>query len=153
MAAYRKEYPKETPFGIWAAISAANMRQNAIAQAERKAAQGGAPAYMYLYAWRTPALGGKIGTFHSSEITFVFDNATLCPHYSGNTPDALALSSKMGEAWATFARSGRPGHGGLPAWQAFTAENRATMILDSPCVVRNGPERVGLASLKEVARL
>ena len=153
VAAYRKEYPKETPFGIWAAISAANMRQNAIAQAERKAAQGGAPAYMYLYAWRTPALGGKIGTFHSSEITFVFDNATLCPHYSGNTPDALALSSKMGEAWATFARSGRPGHGGLPAWQAFTAENRATMILDSPCVVRNGPERVGLASLKEVARL
>ena len=153
VAAYRKEYPKETPFGIWAAISAANMRQNAIAQAERKAAQGGAPAYMYLYAWRTPALGGKIGTFHSSEITFVFDNATLCPHYSGNTPDALALSSKMGEAWAAFARSGRPGHGGLPAWQAFTAENRATMILDSPCVVRNGPERVGLASLKEVARL
>lgn len=82
LAAYRREYPEQSPFGLWAAISAAGMRQNAITQAERKAAQGSGPAYMCLYAWRTPALGGQIGTFHSSELTFVFDNATLCTHYS-----------------------------------------------------------------------
>jgi para-nitrobenzyl esterase len=64
VSAYRREYPKESPFGLWAAISATGMRQNAITQAERKAAQGAAPAYMYLYAWRTPVLGGRIGTFH-----------------------------------------------------------------------------------------
>jgi para-nitrobenzyl esterase len=150
IAAYRKEYPKESPFGLWAAISAAGMRQNAIAQAERKAAHGGAPAYMYLYAWRTPALGGQIGTFHSSEITFVFDNAALCPHYSGNTPDALALSSKMGEAWAAFARSGKPGHSGLPAWSAYTSENRATMVFNTPCAIRNNPEQAGLELMKRV---
>jgi para-nitrobenzyl esterase len=151
IGAYRKEYPKESPFGIWAAISAAGMRQNAIAQAERKAAQGGAPAYMYLYAWRTPALGGQIGTFHSSEITFAFDNATLCTHYSAGAPDALVLSSKMGEAWASFARSGKPGHAALPQWSAYSAENRATMVFNTPCSIRKNPEGEGLRLIRQSA--
>jgi para-nitrobenzyl esterase len=144
IGAYRNQYPKESPFGLWAAISAAAPRQNAITQAERKFAQGGAPAWMYLYAWRTPMLGENIGTFHSSEITFAFDNAKLCPHYSGNTPEALALSFKMGEAWANFARTGHPGHSGLPTWPAYNDRTRATMIFDSPSTVRNDPEGDGL---------
>jgi para-nitrobenzyl esterase len=149
IAAYRREYPKESPFGLWAAISAAGMRQNAITQAERKAASGVAPAYMYLYAWRTPALGGQIGTFHSSEITFVFDNANLCTHYSANDPGGLALSSKMGEAWASFARSGEPGHSGLPVWTAYTPEKRATMVFGAPCAIRNDPEGQGLRVIRQ----
>jgi para-nitrobenzyl esterase len=149
IAAYRKDHPKETPFGLWAAISAATPRQNAINQAERKAAQGSAPAYMYLYVWRTPMLGGNIGTFHSSEITFAFDNAALCPHYSGNAVEALALSSRMGEAWANFARVGKPGHRGLPEWPAYNAEKRATMIFDNQCSIRNDPEGDGLRVIKQ----
>jgi para-nitrobenzyl esterase len=109
IGAYRKHHPTESPFGLWAAISASTPRQDAIAQAERKFAQRGAHAWMYLYAWRTPMLRGNIGTFHSSELTFAFDNATLCPHYSGNSAEALALCSQMGEAWANFARTGQPG--------------------------------------------
>jgi para-nitrobenzyl esterase len=149
VAAYRKEYPKESPFVIWGAISAATQRQNAVTQAERKAAQGAAPAFMYMYAWRTPMLGGHIGTFHSSEITFVFDNATLCPHYSGGGPEALALSSKMGEAWANFARAGKPGHGGLPPWPAYDAKTLATMQFGSPSTVRNDPEGTGLRLIRQ----
>jgi para-nitrobenzyl esterase len=147
--AYRKEYPHESPFGLWAAISAAGMRQNAITQAERKAAQGGAPAYMYVYAWRTPVLGGQIGTFHSSEITFAFDNASLCPHYSGGGADALALSNKMGAAWAGMAHTGRPGHSGLPAWSAYTSEERATMFFNTPCAIVNDPEGEGLRLIRQ----
>jgi para-nitrobenzyl esterase len=104
---------------------------------------------MYLYAWRTPALGGQIGTFHSSEITFAFDNASLCTHYSANDPGGLALSSKMGEAWATFARAGEPGHSGLPAWAAYTPEKRATMVLSAPCAIRNDPEGQGLRVIRQ----
>jgi len=144
VAAYRKQYPKASPFDVWAAISAAGPRQNAIKQAERKAAQGGAPAYMYLYAWRTPALSGNIGTFHSSEITFVFDNASLCTNYSGSTSEALALSSRMAEAWASFAPTGKPSHRGLPVWPAYDAKTRATMILDAPSRIQNDPEGTGL---------
>jgi para-nitrobenzyl esterase len=151
VAAYRKEYPKASPFGIWAAISASGMRQNAILQAGRKSAQRAAPAYMYLYAWRTPMLGGSVGTFHSSEITFVFDNAALCPHYSGETPDAAALSSKMGEAWANFARTGKPGHNGLPMWPAYDADSRATMEFNSPCKIQNNSEGEGLRLIQQSA--
>ena len=144
VAAYRREYPKASPFVVWGAISAAGQRRNAVTQAERKAAQGAAPVYMYLYAWPTPMLGGQIGTFHSSELTFVFDNASLCTHYSGGGPDALALSTKMGETWAGFARTGKPGHSGLPPWPEYTEKNRSTMVFNTSCAVRNGPEAEGL---------
>ncbi len=138
--AYRREYPKESAFGIWAAISAAGVRQNTATQAERKAAQGGAPAYQYVYAWRTPVLDNRPGTFHSSEIAFVFDNGDLCTRYSGNGPEALKLSFIIGEAWASFARTGKPGHHGLPDWPAYTPGARATMMFNSACAVKNDPE-------------
>jgi para-nitrobenzyl esterase len=149
IAAYRREYPKESAFGLWAAIAAAGMRQNAATQAERKAAQGGAPAYQYLYAWRTPMLDGRPGTFHSSEIAFVFDNAELCPRYSGGGPEALALSRKMGEAWASFARDGNPDHRGMPEWPAYAAQKRATMIFDNQCTIRNDLEGEGLRLIRQ----
>ena len=143
-AAYQKQYPKASPFGLWAAISAAGVRQNAITQAERKARQGGAPVYMYVYAWRTPVLGGKIGTFHSSEITFAFDNAALCPQYSGGGLEALQLSKAMGAAWAGFARGGKPDNSGLPPWPAYDLQKRATMFFNSPSAVVSHPEEEGL---------
>ena len=151
VAAYRREYPKESPFGLWAAISAAGMRQNAATQAERKAALGGASAYQYLYAWRTPMLDNRPGTFHSSEIAFVFDNAELCPRYSGGGPQALKLSFAMGEAWATFARTGKPGHSGLPDWPAYTPEKRATMLFNNSCTVKNDPEGECLRIIRQSA--
>jgi para-nitrobenzyl esterase len=125
------------------------MRQNAITQTERKAAQGGAPAYHYIYAWRTPVLDGRPGTFHSSEIAFVFDNADLCTRYSGGGSQALALSSKIAGAWASFARDGSPGHRGLPEWPAYTPEHRATMIFDNQCRIRTDPEDEGLRLIRQ----
>jgi para-nitrobenzyl esterase len=141
--AYRQEYPKETPFGLWAAIAAASTRQNAFTQAERKAALGAAPAYQYIFGWRTPMLDGRPGTFHSCELAFVFDNADLCVNLTGGGPEALDLSTKVSQAWVSFARNGNPNHDGLPDWPAFTAETRATMIFDDPCVVKNDPESAG----------
>ena len=149
VAAYRREYPKESPFGLWAAISAADWRQEAITLTERKAAQRAAPVYQWVYEWRTPALDGKPGTYHSSEIAFVFDNADLCTHYSGGAPEALSLSSKMGEAWASFARTGKPGHRAMPEWPAYTLEKRVTMVLDNPCRTKSDMEGEGLRLIRQ----
>ncbi len=124
IAAYRREYSKESPFGVWAAISAAEVRKSAATQAERKAAQAGAPTYQYIYAWRTPVLDDRPGTFHSSEIAFVFDNGDLCTRYSGGGPEGLRLSSTISESWTSFARTGKPSHRGLPDWPAYSAEKR-----------------------------
>jgi para-nitrobenzyl esterase len=142
--AYRREYPKATPFGIFAAISAEPFRRCAFEQAARKAALGAAPAYTFMFSWRTPMLDDRPGPFHACEISFVFDNAELCNHYSGMNPEALALAKQVSGAWVSFARTGTPNHAGLPIWPAYTRERRATMIFDVPCGVRNGVEYEGL---------
>ena len=144
IAAYRGDYPKATSFGLYATIAASQLRIPAVAQATRKAAQGAAPAYAYIYAWRTPVLDNRPGTFHAAEISFVFDNAELCDHYSAGDPGAFVLSRQMGAAWASFARTGNPNHNGMPHWPAYTADTRATMYFDTPCEVRNDPEGKGL---------
>jgi para-nitrobenzyl esterase len=144
IAAYRREYLHETPFGIYAAMAAAPFRRPAMEQAARKAALGRAPAYSYIYRWRTPVLDDRPGTFHACEISFVFDNAERCDHYSGMLPEALALAKQISGAWVNFARTGNPNHPGLPDWPAYTAEKRATMVFDVPCGVRNDPEGDGL---------
>ena len=146
--AYRKEYPRESPFGIWAAVSASNTRRNAFTQAEKKAALGAAPAFAYIYAWRTPALDGRPGTFHSSEISMVFDNANKCVNYSGLTPEGLAMSTNMSSAWANFARTGNPSHSGIPKWPAYEKGKRSTMIFNTPCIIKDDPEGPGLRLLE-----
>jgi para-nitrobenzyl esterase len=144
ITAYRQDYPKATPFGLYATIAASGFRIPAFAQATRKAAQGAAPAYVYVYAWRTPVLDNRPGTFHAGEISFVFDNAELCDHYSAGDPGAFVLSKQMSTAWVSFARTGNPNHSGMPHWPAYTADTRATMYFDTPCAVRNNPEGNGL---------
>src|SRR5712692_9172238 len=142
--AYRRDYPKATPFDLYALIAAAPFRRAAFEQSIRKAALGSAPAYSYIYSWRTPVLDNRPGSFHACEIAFTFDNAEICDHYSGGTPEAFVLSKQISTAWMTFARTGNPNHDGLPHWPAYTSEQRATMYFDTPCAVRNDPEGEGL---------
>ena len=142
--AYRRDYPEATPFDLYATIAAASFRRPAVEQATRKAALGAAPAYSYVYCWRTPVLDGRPGPFHAAEIAFTFDNAEICDHYSGGTTEALILSKQISTAWVNFARTGNPNHNGLPHWPAYISEQRATMYFDSPCAVRNDPEGEGL---------
>jgi len=60
--AYRCNYPEATPFDLYATIAAACVRRPAFEQASRKAALRAAPAYSYVYAWRTPVLDGRPAT-------------------------------------------------------------------------------------------
>jgi para-nitrobenzyl esterase len=143
IAAYRREYPRGTPFDLFATISIAGVREAMYAQAARKAAAGGAPARAYVFAWRTPQLDGRPGTFHSCEISFVMDNAELCDHYSGLRPEALELARQASRAWVAFARTGDPNHPGLTPWPALTPERGETMVFNTPCAVRGYVEAEG----------
>lgn len=144
IASYSKEYPRASPFGLYAAIEASQWRLPAFAQAARKAAMGSAPAYAYVYAWRTPVLDNRPGTFHASEIAFVFDNARICDHYSAGDSGAYVLSRQMSKSWVNFARTGNPNHDELPHWPVYATDTRATMYFDQPCEVRYDPEGEGL---------
>jgi para-nitrobenzyl esterase len=56
------------------------MRVSALAQAARKAAQGGAPAHNFLFSWQTPVLDGQARAFHCSELPFVFYKTEMRGH-------------------------------------------------------------------------
>ena len=144
VAAYRQDYPGLSPFNLYAVIATAKWRIPAIMQAERKAALGAAPAYTYIYSWRTPVLDDRAGPFHAAEIGFVFDNAEICDHYSAGDPGAFTLSKQMSTAWTSFARTGNPNHSSLPHWPAYTAAGRSNIYFNTPCEVRNHPEQRGL---------
>ena len=68
IAAYQKLYPKAKPFDVLSVAFAAESRQNCVTQAERQAALGGAPVYMFWFTWQTPVLDGRPRAFHCAEL-------------------------------------------------------------------------------------
>ncbi len=113
---------------------------NAITAAERKAALGKAPTYMYYFKWRSPVRDGKLKAMHCMEIPFVFDNPDAGKPMTGSGEDRYALAGKISGAWVAFARTGNPSQKGL-AWPAYTTSKRATMILDDKCEVVDDPRK------------
>jgi para-nitrobenzyl esterase len=117
------------------------LRPRAIQQAKLKAAQNGAPVYMYLFAWQSPVLDGIHKAFHCAEIPFVFNNIALTEHTTTGSKEAYALADKVSQAWINFAKTGNPNHKGLPHWPAFTDAKRSTMIFDNQSVVKENHDR------------
>jgi para-nitrobenzyl esterase len=140
IAAYRKLYPKAKPFDVLSVAFAAESRQNCVTQAERKAALGGAPVYMFWFTWKTPVLDGRPRAFHCSELPFVFNNTDRAAAMTGGGPEARELGGRVSDAWIAFARKGDPNNSGLPRWPAFTAKEGALMIFDNKCEVRMNPD-------------
>ena len=134
---YRKEMPNASPSQIYFLITA--FPTAAITQAERKAAQGKAPVYMYLFAWETPVEGGKRHSPHTVELPFVFNNVGEQPEEVGNGPELQPLADKVSGAWAAFAHTGNPNAAGAPKWLAYTPTDRATMIINNEWKLVNDP--------------
>ena len=100
--------------------------------AERKAARGRAPVWMYSFDWETPAFDGRLKAPHSVDVPFVFDTLHVigAAHHK---PGAQALADRVSRTWATFARTGKPDNDSIPAWPAYDTGRRATMIFDDVC--------------------
>lgn len=111
-------------------------RPNAIEQANVKAAQGGAPVYMYLFAWESPVLDGIFRSTHCMDIPFVFANTDLHASMTGGGDQARDLAAKMSRAWINFAKTGNPATESLPLWEAYTPQKGATMIFNHECTVK-----------------
>src|SRR5258708_26343303 len=147
LAAFRQRTPNAKPFDVWSRIAASSVRQSALEQATAKTLAGGAPAYVYWFAWQTPMLDGRPRAFHCSEIAFVFDNTERCENMTGGGADARALAAIMSEAWIHFARTGNPNHAGMPHWPAFSMSTSPTMIFDNRSRAENGPDAAELRSV------
>jgi len=155
MQRFRATRPQASSSDIMIAVMSEQMyRRNDILAAERKAAQavstkGRAPAYMYLFTWKTTALGGMLKTPHTLCIPFVFGTVDAAAEMLGSGPERYTLSERVMNAWTSFARTGNPNHQGLPPWQPYSATERATMIFDNQCRLENDPAREDRLALNE----
>ncbi|MBV9505852.1 MAG: carboxylesterase/lipase family protein [Acidobacteriia bacterium] len=137
---YKRLLPGKSPSEIYFLMATdRSTRLQSISLAERKFMQAKAPVYMYLFAWRTAALGGKLGAPHTVEIPFVFDNTDVPKVMTTGSAMERALAARTSEAWIQFARSGNPNHKGLPNWPAYTTRERSTMVFDNTCRMVNDP--------------
>lgn len=130
-----------TPIELWTAIESDRVfRVPSLEMCEAAAANGDA-VYDYLFTWESPAVGGLLGSCHALEIPFVFGTLTTpgIERFTGEGPEAIALSEKMQDAWLAFARSGDPSTGALGSWPRYDADRRATMILGRDTAVADAP--------------
>lgn len=129
LAAYRAAWPQATPYQLQGRIATdRNHRWRAHQQAERKAAQGRAPVYMYRFDWPSPAFGGEFGAVHGTDVELGFHNARQM--LSGNTAQAWRMANMLAPTMVAFARTGNPNNPAIPEWPAYTAERRSVMIFD-----------------------
>jgi para-nitrobenzyl esterase len=136
---YKQRYPQKSPYLIQAQIfTDAGFRRSAITQAERKAALGKAPAYMYLWSWESPAHGGKFGAVHGTDVSASFYNVR--DHIVGvGSPEGKVMCARLASAWVAFAKTGDPNNPQIPRWPAYDAGTRATMVFDIDTRVENDP--------------
>lgn len=90
-------------------------RPGAVEQAKLKAAQQGAPVYMYMFAWESPVLDGMFRSTHCMDIPFAFNNVVRHASMTGGGAEAQALGEKMSSAWLNFARTAIPMPKGYPS--------------------------------------
>jgi para-nitrobenzyl esterase len=140
LSVYRRNRPDATPWDLFIGISSERTRLASIDLAERKAAGGPAPVYMYLMTWESDHLGGLFKSCHALDIPFVFNQPDIAP-FTGSRADKPQLAASMSGAWAAFARTGNPNHPGIPQWPTYNESTRATMLFDVPCSVENDPRR------------
>jgi len=140
VAAYRAGRPRAGNTDLYLIIASdATFRAGVVTEAERKAQQARAPVYHYYFTWRTPVREGKLRSFHTLDIPFVFDNVDAAQSMTGTGPERRALADRMSSAWVAFARTGNPSHPGLPSWNAFDTTRRTTMIFDVDCKAVDDP--------------
>ena len=148
-AVFRAADPKAKPVEIASRIISAQFRVPAVLQAQAKAKQGRAPAFLYRFDYNPRAvLDGRVRAFHCAEMAYAFDNVDRCLNATGGTAEARALSAKMADAWIAFARTGDPNHPGLAHWPPVSAGATPSMLFDVVCTVKDDPDRAERAALK-----
>jgi para-nitrobenzyl esterase len=136
VALYKKDFPQADNVRLFQLIATDNwLTANVALVAERKAALGQAPAYVYHFEKPTPVHDGKLGVPHTLEVSYVFDNldGPTDDLVTGKGKDRYPLADKMSRAWTNFARTGNPNVGGLPEWRPYSASDRAVMVFNDQC--------------------
>ncbi len=142
--AYRETRKDEGSLSAQAVLDAfrtdLDFRVSAIRTAEAQSIQN-PNTYMYLFTWPSPLMEGKLGSFHTLEIPFVFGmlDIPIWSEFTGAGEEAKKLSEKIMDSWIRFARTGNPSHSGIPEWPKYNTKKRSTMILGKEIKVVDDP--------------
>jgi para-nitrobenzyl esterase len=150
---YRRANPGATPSEIYFLIASDHRYSAPVMKiAERRAALGKGPVYLYYFCWESPVDGGRLKSPHTIEIPFVFDNLKSS-RLTATSAEAPALADKVSDAWIAFARNGDPNISRLPRWPAFNAKDRPTMVFNNQSKVENDPIREQREAMFKVLNL
>jgi para-nitrobenzyl esterase len=150
IADFRRLRPAASPSDLFFHIGAMRFfGEDSWTIAERKAAQGAAPAYFYRMEFGTTV--DRLRAAHALEIPLVFDTVGKSQSILGPVAaDAQRVSDQMSAAWIAFARTGSPNGPGLGSWPRYDARARSTMIFNVVSRAVNDPyaeERQLIAAL------
>ena len=106
------------------------------------AVRAGAQVWAYELEFARSGGAYKGEAFHSEDIGLVWDKPGR--EYDSAAAEA-ALATQIHTAWASFLRGEAPAAPGLPVWQQYTAETRATMMLDRVSRMEAKPQGAELA--------
>lgn len=89
----------------------------------------GKKVYVYRFTRKVPATGEyvKYGAFHTGEVPYAYDNLKFV-----NRPwksEDYKLAAVMSSYWVNFITNGDPNGKGLPAWPAYTVNDKKIMEL------------------------
>ncbi|HKA15886.1 MAG TPA: carboxylesterase/lipase family protein [Myxococcota bacterium] len=123
---------RRSPARLWEAVQSDRVFHHPAQRAADGLSELGVPVWRYLFSWRPPVVGRRIGSGHGLELPFVFGTLRdgILRRTIGASYSARRLSRRMRDAWIAFAREGAPGHAHLPEWPAYDTRERATLEFD-----------------------
>ncbi|MFJ9677877.1 carboxylesterase/lipase family protein [Streptomyces sp. NPDC101194] len=136
--AYRAAHPRATPeYLLESVYSDALFRMPSLRLAEANTAAGGT-SFLFELRLASPALGGVLGACHSLDVPLAFGTLDS-PSGRGligdqPTPETLAVSRELQQAWIRFATTGDSG------WDAFRPDRPLTRVLDTESKTLPYPE-------------
>ena len=150
LAAYRQAYPKMNPAELLITITtASNFWVRSVILAERKAAQGKAPVFMYSFNWERRCLTANCGRHMRS----TYPSSSTRRTSSTTTTIRRRCRDRGGRSatWASFARAGVPDNKAIPHWPPILHQSRATMMINAEWEVENDPAREARLMWKKIA--
>lgn len=127
---YRDEDPRAAPYLIQSRIISDMGRGASFAMAERKAALGRAPAYVYLWKAPSPAWDGRYGATHGVDVGP--SSREIRGALQGPNANSARLADELSSAIVALAATGDPNTPKLPAWAPYEPARRTTMVFDNP---------------------
>jgi para-nitrobenzyl esterase len=99
----------------------------------QQSAKNKTKVYLYRFTRRLPATADfvKYGSFHTGEVTYVFNNLRFLNRPF--EPVDQQLADTISSYWVNFAKTGNPNGEGLPVWPAYNnAANQVMYLGEKP---------------------